>query len=73
VKQPVKMIKTDSSTVSAVGYDAGTNTLFVQYAKTGMYRYHGVSPETYARLLKSPSKGGFISKEIKPSYRHTKG
>ena len=64
--QPVK-----SSNVKAVGHDADTNTLGVQFNSGATYHYHDVPAEKHAALLKSESIGKFIGTDIKPHHKYT--
>lgn len=61
-----------SSQVKAVGYDAPTKTLAVQYHSGGVYHYHGVEAQTHASLLKAESVGKFLAAHVKPKNKFTK-
>ena len=55
--QPVQ-----SSNLAAVGYDAATRTLRIEFHASGKspsrtYQYEAVAPEEYKALLEAPSKG----------------
>lgn len=58
----IALTPVDSSNLSAIGYDAATRTLRIEF-KGGKsprtYDYHDVPAETYAALQDAPSKGGF--------------
>lgn len=55
----------NSKSVVSVGYDAETQELEVEWP-SGIYRYAGVSEETYAELQAAESIGKFILARIKP-------
>jgi len=62
-----------SSNVKSVGYDAVHSELHVLYVDTaGLYVYLGVPPETFERLLKANSIGGFLNREVKAKYKFEK-
>lgn len=58
----------NSKSVVSVGYDTETQELEVEWP-SGIYRYAGVSAETYTELLASESIGKFISARIKPGHK----
>jgi hypothetical protein len=64
----VKLQPVTSSNVQAIGYDAPTMVLHVEFKQGGTYEYVGVPPKTYNELLAAPSKGQFLHREIKPHY-----
>jgi hypothetical protein len=61
--QPVK-----SSQVKAIGYDAETKTLAVQFTRGAgaIYHYPNVEPDTHKAFVGAPSIGGYFGKHIKP-------
>lgn len=59
---PVNAVK--SSNVGAIGYDAATKTLAVQFISGATYHYAGVSPELHAELGKAKSVGAFVASRI---------
>lgn len=59
-----------SSHVAAVGYDAVTQELRVQWQTGKVSVYHGVPPEVGADLHNQPSIGEAL-KPIKAQYRHS--
>lgn len=66
-RPPIVLVPVDSSQVAAVGYDAGTKTLAVQFkhGARAFYHYPNVEPETHAAFMASESKGIFFSEHIK--------
>jgi KTSC domain len=57
-----------SSNVSSVGYDADSETLEVEFIRSGIYQYYNVPLFMYERLLQASSVGTFVNTEIKSSY-----
>ncbi|GAB3225831.1 hypothetical protein GCM10027346_07480 [Hymenobacter seoulensis] len=53
-----------SSSVKAVGYDAATFTLEIEYRHGGLVRYTGVPATMYEALLNVPGKAMFIEQVI---------
>ncbi|WP_420114605.1 KTSC domain-containing protein [Pseudactinotalea sp.] len=62
-REPVR-----SGAVGAVGYDAQTNELDIEYAGGDVYRYSMVPPSVYRELLAADSIGAFVNREVKPHY-----
>ena len=64
--------KVDSSSLSSVGYDAGSETLEVEFKNGGVYRYLEVPEDEWQSLQSAESKGSYLNTHIKPSYRYRK-
>lgn len=58
-----------SSGVKAVGYDAATNTLEVEFPSGGIYQYYGVPQSKYEEFMRASSKGGFFAAYIRAEYQ----
>lgn len=58
-----------SSSVRAVGYDAESRVLEVEFLKRGTFRYFDVPPMIGEGLLASPSKGRFFNDRVLGRYR----
>jgi hypothetical protein len=58
--------------VKAVGYDAETKVLEVEFKSGGIYQYAGVQPEMYADLLAAESVGRFVSQVVRAGRRGLK-
>ena len=67
---PVEMKDVLSSNVAAVGYDAATKTLLVQWKSGKTSAYAGVDAETAEKASKAWSVTDFINSEIKPRHGH---
>jgi hypothetical protein len=58
-----------SSSIASVGYDPGSETLEVEFVKSGrVYQYLNVPQFMYDRLMQAPSIGIFFNAEIKDGY-----
>jgi len=55
----------NSSNIRAVGYDALTNIMRVEFNSGSVYDYHQVPEEIYRQLLISPSFGKFFAVHVK--------
>lgn len=66
-RQPVT-----SSMISSVGYDAESKILEVEFKGGAVYRYDGVSPETYRALMDAESIGKQFTATIKGQYPSVK-
>jgi hypothetical protein len=62
--------RVDSSSLSSVGYDAGSETLEVEFRNGGVYRYLEVPEDAWRSLQSAESKGSYLNTHIKPSYRY---
>lgn len=58
-----------SSNLKAVGYDAATRTLGVQFASGTRYDYTDVPPEAHQALMAADSIGSHFAKHIRPKYQ----
>lgn len=56
-----------SSSVKKIGYDETSRELFVQFVN-GTYKYMDVMPDVWEKLLKAPSIGKFVSKDLIPNH-----
>jgi KTSC domain len=58
-----------SSNIASVGYDPNSETLEVEFLKSGkVYEYYNVPAFMYERLMEAPSVGVFFNAEIKNTY-----
>ena len=58
-----------SSNLASVGYNPDSETLEVEFAKTGkVYEYYNVPQFMFDRLMDAPSVGVFFNAEIKSAY-----
>jgi hypothetical protein len=61
-----------SSTVASVGYDAGSQTLEVEFLSGSVYQYYNVTEGTYDEFMRAASKGQFIHVYLKNAYPYSK-
>jgi hypothetical protein len=61
----MEMQTVSSSDISAIGYDFDSATLRIDFIKSGLYEYYGVSQELYEGLMDAPSKGQYLNQNIK--------
>ena len=57
-----------SSMIAAIGYDADTETLEVEFVSGSVYRYGGVSQDVNEEFRQAPSKGTYFNRHIKGAY-----
>ena len=65
----IKMQPVKSSNIEAIGYDDKQCDLFVRFHTGATYVYHGVPVDVFRQLMNSDSKGRYLNRIIKPSYR----
>lgn len=71
--QHIPMTAVDSSQIAAIGHDATTNTLRVQFKGSGStYDYAGVPADVHQAFSKAPSLGKFLGAHIKGKYEFKK-
>lgn len=59
-----------SSSIRSVGYDPGERVLDVQFEQGDVYRYFGVPPRVYEKLIHADSIGAYVNRGIKRDYDH---
>lgn len=58
-----------SSNIAAVGYDKGSQTLFVQFkGRDTVYEHPGVPRLTYEIMMAAESIGSYYARNIKKTY-----
>ena len=70
--EPISLVQVESSNVKAIGYDADTRRLLVQFKKSGLYQYEDVPGVVYHSFLTAPSKGQFVWRQLRGHYPYTK-
>jgi len=58
-----------SGNLRAVGYDAATQTLDVQFASGRTYRYSDVPAGVHADLLDADSIGGYFARNVRTKFQ----
>lgn len=61
-----------SSNLVSVGYDPESETLEVEFAKSGVYQYYNVPIFMHERLMLADSVGTFFNAEIRNAYPSSK-
>ena len=62
----------ESSAISSVGYDADAKVLEVEFSSGAVYKYREVPPGVYRSLMKSTSKGRYVSQRIRDQFPFTR-
>ena len=67
----IPLVKCDSSQLNAVGYDADSQTLAIEFKNwkgepTSLYHYSGVTQEQFDAFNTAESKGRHLGQFIKP-------
>ena len=62
-RQPVS-----SSTIASVGFDGSSETLEIEFHKTGLYQYFNVPAVLYEAMMAAPSQGVFFNANIKNQF-----
>ena len=61
----------ESSSIEAIGYEARTSRLLVQFrASSDVYAYYPVPPHVFRELEEADSKGRYVNYKIKEHYRY---
>jgi hypothetical protein len=61
-----------SSNVQSIGYDEASQTLEVEFQKSGVYQYYNVPLHIYEQLMMAPSKGRFLNAYIVRGYPYSR-
>ena len=61
-----------SSNISSIGYDAGTETLEVEFLSGAIYQYYNVPQNMYDQLMQAVSKERFLNTSIKNAYPYSR-
>lgn len=63
----------DSTSIEAIGYEAGTKSIHVRFLDSGeTYVYSPVEQQVFDAFRNAPSKGGFVNQELKGRYSYRK-
>ena len=68
----MQRIPVTSSNLVSVGYEAGTETLEVEFREARVYQYAQVPEDAYRALMDAPSKGSHFHHHIRDNYRTTR-
>lgn len=61
-----------SESIAAIGYDAKTQTLEVEFVGGSLYQYFDVPQHVHEAFMQAESKGSFLNGSIKGVYRYAK-
>lgn len=66
----MERVRVDSSALKAIGYDAATRELEVEFppdklGKMSVWRYENVAPETHTKIMEASSIGGAFHRLIR--------
>ena len=62
----------NSSNIAAVGYDASSQTLTIEFRSGGTYEFYDVPEGVYVAFLKASSHGRYFQSEIRGRYRYVR-
>ena len=62
----------ESSMIKAIGYDAATCTLWVQFNRGQIYSYTDVPLEVHQALMAAESHGKYFHKHIRGEYAYAR-
>ena len=68
----MERISVSSSNISAIGYDASTETLEVEFTNNTVYEYTGVPQVVYEQFMNASSHGSYFNHEISRNYPYNK-
>ena len=71
-KKKMTRIPVTSPNVDSVGYDAGTQTLEVEFKNGYVYQYFDVPETIYQGMISADSAGKFLIDNIKGVYRYAR-
>ncbi len=68
MSKEVEMKPVKSSNIAAIGYDAPSKTMHVQFSSGASYAYDGVEPDIHAAFAGADSVGSHFAKHIRPKF-----
>lgn len=60
----------ESSHIAAIGYDAATQTLLVEFKGRGTTAYDKVPPDVHEAFMAAESKGKYFGTNVRGKYGH---
>lgn len=71
--EEIKWVQTPTSlNVSRIGYNAERQWMYVDFIRSGIYKYTGVPEEVWNEALNAPSIGKFTHEHLKGKYMASK-
>ncbi|WP_061223377.1 KTSC domain-containing protein [Leptospira weilii] len=68
----MKRDSVSSSNIRSIGYDAGSQTLEVEFLNGGIYQYFDVPNSIFNGLMNASSHGEYLAANVKGTYRYSK-
>lgn len=68
----MKRTPVDSSNISSIGYDEGSNTLEIEFHGGAVYQYFDVPLNIYEGIMEAGSKGRYLVQHVKGHFRFAK-
>ena len=68
----MERIPVSSSNIRAIGYDANSETLEVEFLNDSVYQYSGVPQGEYDGLMSADSHGIYLNTRIKGRYPYSR-
>ncbi len=68
----MERVPVSSSNLASVGYEDETQTLEVEFLKTGIYQYFGVPAPLHEALMGASSVGSFFNANIRNNFPNQK-
>lgn len=62
----------ESSNIAAIGYTENNETLEVEFKNGGVYQYFDVPKWVHAELMAAESKGQYLNRQVKGTYKFEK-
>lgn len=62
------MIPVSSSNIESIGYDEGSQEVYVRFLNTSLYVYRGVPQHEFENLRDAPSLGSYLHRNYKNVY-----
>lgn len=63
-----EMQSVSSSNITAIGYDAESQTAYIQFLNGSTYAYKGVPEQEFENLRTAPSLGSYLNRNFKNVY-----
>jgi hypothetical protein len=64
----MERVKVKSSIIRSVGYDSETRLLEIEFKNKQVGRFINIPPETFERMMKASSIGGYFIEHIRDRY-----
>jgi hypothetical protein len=68
----MKLTEIESSNIAAIGYDAASKRLRVQFKNGGLYEYPDVPAKAHDEFMGAESKGSHFAKHIRGKFEGKK-